>query len=655
MPRPKGKVNLDPRDLAKLKECGITNSTIIANRLTTTYPAKVGPSLEIPYRDLDGNVNCYARLRPHDPRTIKGKIVKYESPKGEPNRAYFPAGLNLHLLKDGTSPVFITEGELKALALSQLQLHVPSTEAAGVVGLVGVYGWIKKGTEELIDDLAKIPWTGREVFIVFDCDEKTETRRKTAQAAARLARALKKTGAASVYVVELPPGENGGKQGVDDFLARNSPATFLHFVRQARERGIPSIDLIHSTSQAIDEPELGEAAYHGLIGEFLRFASPLTEATDPCILAHLLPAIGATIGDGPYVYGGDKQPARLNVAVVASTSNGRKGTGLVPVKDLMELVEPDLWTTKWPRKGLSSGEGIAAVLEDKYSDDGNGNLKVEFTEKRLFVVEPEFSKVLAHTRREGNILSQTLRETFDSGHLCTMTVKPREVHGAHVVIVGHITPAELRKRFTAVDQANGFGNRFLWFAVKSDKCLPNSQPLPVGPLKEFAAKLKAALAKARTVGRVGWGVKAKKLWENEYPGLRKSQDDMVGEMTARRSAQVLRIALTYALLDRGSYALRRGSCCILLPHLEAALAVAKYSVQSVEMLFNRKASDSLEDRIYAMLGAGPMMKKDFYRHLHSKAEDVDAALERMERNELVKCDKEPTGGRGRPPEVWSRT
>ena len=56
----------------------------------------------------------------------------------------------------------------------------------------------------------------------------------------------------------------------------------------------------------------------------------------------------------------------------------------------------------------------------------------------------------------------------------------------------------------------------------------------------------------------------------EPPGL-------VGSITARAEAQILRLSLTYALLD--------GSPVIELPHLEAAAALWDFSAASVEHVF----------------------------------------------------------------------
>src|SRR5262249_36520768 len=125
--------------------------------------------------------------------------------------------------------IHVTEGEKKTLALSQLGLVA--------IGLGGVYSWKKKDVEELIPDLAKVDWKGKAVYVTFDFDPKPETRQYLGTAARRLARQLRKAGAKEVYEVQLPPGKDGAKVGVDDFLVAqraNGPEAFRRLVEEAQ-------------------------------------------------------------------------------------------------------------------------------------------------------------------------------------------------------------------------------------------------------------------------------------------------------------------------------------------------------------------------------------------------------------------------------------
>ena len=62
------------------------------------------------------------------------------------------------------------------------------------------------------------------------------------------------------------------------------------------------------------------------------------------------------------------------------------------------------------------------------------------TDKRLLVVEEEFSAVLRVAGRDGNTLSEVIRRAWDVRDLRVMTRKcPLRASGAHISILGHIT------------------------------------------------------------------------------------------------------------------------------------------------------------------------------------------------------------------------
>lgn len=215
-------------DLANLRESGLTNDTIRRNHLRTE-----GNALVFPYRNLANEENCFARRRLHEPVTdAKGRPIKYTQPKGTPPRAYFPVE-SLDAIADGHSPIFVTEGEKKALALAQ--------HGFATIGIGGVWCWRKKGTDQLIDDLQEVPFAGRDVFIVFDHDEKPKTRRNVYAAARQLAIALRSAGANDVRWVELPPATGDGKQGVDDYLVSHGDAAFRSLVEQAKPLGTDDV------------------------------------------------------------------------------------------------------------------------------------------------------------------------------------------------------------------------------------------------------------------------------------------------------------------------------------------------------------------------------------------------------------------------------
>jgi hypothetical protein len=170
------------------------------------------PAILMPLYGIDGKVVLH-QLRPDSPRTsqVTGKPVKYET----------PARRNMHLdipprclsnMGDPSVPLFITEGIKKGDSLA--------SAGACVVCLLGVYNWRgtnEKGGKVALSEWEQIALNERLVFIVFDSDIVDKPAVK--DALERLASFLisKK---AIVKVVRLPPGKEGAKTGVDDFIAQ---------------------------------------------------------------------------------------------------------------------------------------------------------------------------------------------------------------------------------------------------------------------------------------------------------------------------------------------------------------------------------------------------------------------------------------------------
>ena len=216
----------------------------------------LGDCLAIHFADTEGKLANYCRLKPDRPRKDKnGKPIKYESPLGSNNRAFFPPRTRT-ALKDVSLPLIITEGEKKAAKADQ--------EGFACLGVTGVWNWIKKrqcdkdgnsqGERELIDDLAVIPWKGRNVFICYDSD--LADKPDVSLAEWRLAECLTRHGA-NVKVVRLPSGEPGpdgkpAKVGLDDFLVSHDPAAFRQLLAEATAPTSPLEGLV--VLEADDDP-----------------------------------------------------------------------------------------------------------------------------------------------------------------------------------------------------------------------------------------------------------------------------------------------------------------------------------------------------------------------------------------------------------------
>jgi hypothetical protein len=305
-----------PEDLANLRGSGLTDETVARAGIRTvigasgylsrvlnrhhTADACLG-GLLFPYFELDGTPNHYVRLRPHTPRKDKeGRPIRYESPKDTPLRAYF-ALPTLDQLRDGQSDICVTEGEKKSLALSQL--------GYAAIGLGGVYGWKVQGKEELLPDLLAVPWAGRRAIIVFDWDPKPQTRHYVDQAAVRLAKLLRTAGAREVLRVELPPGPNGAKQGVDDFVVAHGPDAFRKLVEDARAVGEARVEMFTASDLLTMELPPPKWAVADLIPEGLALLAGKPKLGKSWLALHLAiavatggKALGVDVEEGDVLY-----------------------------------------------------------------------------------------------------------------------------------------------------------------------------------------------------------------------------------------------------------------------------------------------------------------------------------------------------------------
>ncbi|MGH7746722.1 MAG: DUF3854 domain-containing protein, partial [Candidatus Dormibacteria bacterium] len=122
-----------------------------------------------------------------------------------------------------TEPVLITEGEIKALAVT--------SQVGPCIGLGGVSNTVRDG--QFLPELAEFDWAGREVYICFDSD--AEDNPQVTAAEARLVEELQTKRGARCRLMRVPPGEEGAKVGIDDYLVAHGTEAVLSLVAQAAD------------------------------------------------------------------------------------------------------------------------------------------------------------------------------------------------------------------------------------------------------------------------------------------------------------------------------------------------------------------------------------------------------------------------------------
>jgi hypothetical protein len=112
----------------------------------------------------------------------------------------------------------------------------------------------------------------------------------------------------------------------------------------------------------------------------------------------------------------------------------------------------------------------------------------------------------------------------------------------YVSILAAVTPAEVLRKLTATEEANGFANRFLWVYVERSRLLPDGAVVDPAALRELGRELADALDNARRVDTVLRDDDAKELWREAYPRLTREVPGMTGAMRSRAEAQTLRLS-----------------------------------------------------------------------------------------------------------------
>ena len=406
-----------------------------------------------------------------------------------------------------------------------------------------------------------------------------------------------------------------------------------------------------------DFPVLAEEAFHGPAGEIARTIAPHTESDPALLVIGSLVYFGNTLGHGPHhIIEGTPHYPNLYALFVGDTSKARKGTGDGRLRQIFKIAEPT-WYGHRIKSGLSSGEGLINEVRDPVTRMVKGEVQIVdagSVDKRLLIVQPEFGGALQVLKREGSLLSTVLRDGWDGRDLATLVKQsPLRATGPHISVIGHVTKNELIYLMDQVSMANGLGNRFLFTCVRRSNILPFGGNLPLQDVVRLGAEAGFAIERARQIGEVHWStgdLGGREGWKQIYSGLSEAKPGLIGALTARAEAQVIRLAMVYALWD--------GSALIEPPHLMAALAVQTYCEVSARYVFGEKLGNPTADTILAALrNAFPdgLTRTEIRDLLDRNAPPGAIAIALQEIQSLGRASmiRRQTNNHGRPVEVWS--
>jgi hypothetical protein len=378
-------------------------------------------------------------------------------------------------------------------------------------------------------------------------------------------------------------------------------------------------------------PQLHADALHGLIGRLVMAVLPHTESDAANLLLHLLVMIGNAMGRGPYYLNtATRHYTNLFGLVVGKTSSSCKGTGADIGVNILRQADAD-WVFNCLGGGISSGEGIIDAVRDPVFGPDKKNPGTEVlvdpgaADKRLLINEREFANVFNVKDRKGNNVIDVLRRFWDGEIVVrTMTKNSKtQATNAHVSIVGHITPDELREKLGAQLITNGFANRFLVMVVHASKMLPFGSWPDAAVMTPLIEEIKEALVFARSLGEmeIPMADDARVLWTTIYSGLRDQPDTLTGNLSARAVPLVIRVAVIFAVLDR--------QMTISRTHLDAASMVWRYCEDSLMYLFAGLSGNPIRDAVMAALDCqrpNGMTTREILREVFFTRVSIDKVL-----------------------------
>lgn len=470
----------------------------------------------------------------------------------------------------------------------------------------------------------------KQVIVLPDADDEG---RDAAQKRAMLVRTV----VDDVRIVEVYPERIDGSDIVDWLDEENTFEKLRDLVAQAKHiQPYADTPLEWPDERQMPWPVMGKAAYYGLSGAIVRALAPETEADPVALQLTLLVAFGAAVGPSSYIIvDGARHPARIWTILLGGSSTGRKGTSLAVIEHVLRAAD-DEWYDAARRSGFGSGEGLVADLAgelDKLPSPYQGN---------AFVIEPEYYRVLEIGSKPGNTLSYVLRDAWDGSPLSTIRRSARvSVKGAHVGLLGHGVPEVLREQLTQAEVYGGGANRCLYAYIRRSQRLPSGGYLDPILIASLGKRLRNAIDFGRQGRQMKRTPQAEALWKKIYLS-EPEVDGVLGAFTARGPAQMLRLAVAYALLD---------SCDeIDVPHLLAARAIWLYCVASVSRMISDGLTSDEQKLVNALreVAPKPLAARDIDRLFsgHQGAQDRARMLEKLVDRRLVVVD-ESTLGAGR--------
>ena len=351
----------------------------------------------------------------------------------------------------------------------------------------------------------------------------------------------------------------------------------------------------------VNQPRPSEAMLYGLAGDVGRTAAATTEANPYAVCMSFMSFLSGMAGRDIYLpVGNTRHHPRLFTLHVGRSSRGRKGDALSLVHRIRHAIDKREFEHRTiggsllgqvHTGGLSTREGLVMFIHDGYLQGKEETPAVE--DKRLWIVESEFSNVLHQSKRDGNTLSASLRDAWDGVSIKPATKSFRTwASNPHIAIAAAITPTELVELMKARELSNGFANRFIIFWAERELLIPFPRATSEAALLEMVERtekvlrfMKGDYPASKDNRSMAMSHEARAAYERLYRGLNATTGSArLDGILERRAPMLLRMAMLFAMTDL--------TLTIEVHHIEAAQSWVAYWVDSVRYVFGEAADEA---------------------------------------------------------------
>jgi hypothetical protein len=307
--------------------------------------------------------------------------------------------------------------------------------------------------------------------------------------------------------------------------------------------------------------------------------------------------------------------------------------------------------------GLSSGEGFIYEIRDPsgYDEEAGTFRDQGVTDKRLHVIEQEFSQIMVAASREGSTLSAQLRKAHDCRTLNNKSRNNRlTATNPHVLVTAHITPTELIELAEGLHFTNGFLNRFKFIYGQCLKYVMRPKPVPPEKKRELAARMGSIIGWAQNQDEFELTDDFYQAFEKVFHRLRNPTGDTLRQsLLARCDHKVKLLSMLFAIIDK--------TTLIKSKHLKSAMAWIDYSEASIDYVWSTELQQQLiaqnnefDDELLKVIrlkidenDGNPIGKTPLSRHYNNNrkitAKEINASLKRLQERTPQPLEVKKTG------------